>query len=212
MDTLLTNLNNCVKLEELDFSNCDLTGDCIISVSLYMVRAKSLRSIELQGNKIDNQGCRCLAYGLQNCGVRHLSHLGLARNPITEAGAIELGAGIFYGPPVLSLNLSGCVVGGFGCNRVAQIVGMHSNKAEKIDISCVRFSEAAGDELVQMVEKNFSVLQLDCRGCGLTEEQEFKVRLSVERNRYYAANPCVKKTHFSLRDVQEAEAWMARVK
>lgn len=117
MDRLLTDTNDCVQLEALDFSNCKMLGDCMIVVGLYLGRTASLRSLELQGNLLDEQGMRSIAYGLQKT-KSHLDYLGLARNPLKHNGIVELGRGIAVGRNVLKLNLCGCDLETEGTYRV----------------------------------------------------------------------------------------------
>jgi hypothetical protein len=39
--------------------------------------------------------------------------------------------------------------------------------------------------LVENLELNTNIEELDCRNCGLTENQEMKIRILLAKNRYY---------------------------
>lgn len=210
MDMLLNSFQPSVNLSHFDFSNCSLTGDSAISLGFFIAKSGTLKHIELQGNLLDVQGIRCIAYGLQKTASTDM-YLGLSRNPMGNDGITELGAGLCKGKNVSELNISGVDVQNEGAYRVAHIVQLGSS-LKKINISCIKFSENAGDALVAAMKDNRSILDLECRGCDLTEKQEFNLGLLVQRNQFYAKNPCMKKETFTKEDEREIEAWFKRVK
>lgn len=230
MDRLLTEINNCVQLEEIDFSNCQMLGDCMVAVGLYLSRTPTLRRIELQENRLDNQGMRGISYGLQKTKSR-LKYLGLARNPLKHIGVEELGKGIALGRNVADLNLCGCELEKEGTYRVTgifidlnlkkktlttyllQIAHIIQLKAgiTHLDISCIEFSKNAGDALLGAVRDNFELLGLECRD-SLTQTQELSLQIFVQRNCFYQANPCMIKDNFTKEDEVEIDAWLKRIK
>lgn len=210
MDTLLNSFQLSVQLVHIDFSNCTLSGDSAISLGFFIAKSSTLKHIELQGNLLDEQGARCIAYGLQKT-VSTEMYLGLARNPIGNNGIKELGAGLVKGKNVTELNISGVDVQAEGSYRVAHIIKLGLS-IKKLDISCIKFSENGGKALVDAMQENRTIIELECRGCDLTEKQEFELRLLVQRNRFYIENPCMEKETFTKKDEQEIDAWFRRIK
>lgn len=120
IDMLMSSFEPCVDLEEIDFTNCSLDGASVVSLGLFIGKISTLKRIELQGNQLDEQGVRCIAYGLQNTSSTDL-YLGLARNPINNEGIVELGAGLYKGRNVQELDISGANITGEGTYRVSII-------------------------------------------------------------------------------------------
>lgn len=209
-DVLFTSLQSSVQLVHIDFSNCYLTGDSAVSLGIFIAKSTALKHIELQGNLLDEQGVRCIAFGLQKTSSKNI-YLGLSRNPIGNSGIIELGAGLCKGKNVTELDISGIDIDHEGPYRVAHIVKL-TPSIKKLNISCIIFTENAGDALVNAMRDNQSIVQLECRSCGLTEKQEFDLRCMAEGNKFYKENPCMFKETFTKEDEQEIDKWFKRVK
>uniref|UniRef100_A0A336LUV2 CSON005138 protein n=1 Tax=Culicoides sonorensis TaxID=179676 RepID=A0A336LUV2_CULSO len=210
MDALLNSFNASVQLTHIDFSSCNLNEDAAVSLGFFIAKSSSLKHIELQGNYLDDQGARCIAYGLQNTRSTDL-YLGLARNPISNHGIEDLGAGLFRGKNVTELNLTGIDIKGEGLCRISHLIEMES-PLKILNISCIKFNETAAQMLVTKLRDNYRITGLECRGCDLSEEHEFQIRTLVKRNQFYIENPCMLKTYFTKDDEKEIEAWLKRVK
>lgn len=158
-------LVNCSLLNHLDLSYCRLTDDSGSSIGYFLTKNNMLQRLELRGNEIGSIGCQGIGYGLQQF-KGSLEYLGLAGNPISEQGVLNIGAGFCQTEHVRQLDFSQCDVDENGAYRMAQIIGFHL-PLTGIDLSCVPLGENGGEKLLANLMKHKTILCIECRGCGI---------------------------------------------
>lgn len=160
---LMRGLIHC-QLIEIDLSYCHLTDDAGKPIGQFLMENSTLKRLELRGNDIGASGCQAIGYGMQHFNGS-LDYIGLASNPIGEHGVLSIGGGFCQSENIREIDFSGCNVNADAAFRMAQIVGFHRH-ISWMDLCSVPLGRSGGEKLVENVERNKSVLYLECRGCG----------------------------------------------
>lgn len=200
-----------IQLKKLEFSYCNLGNDSCYSIGFFLTINSSLMNLELKGNNFGADGMEGLAYGLK-LFKGSLKYLGLSHISILEEGTMKLRAGILERTDLNKLDFSGCNVGGMsGAYGLIEIIKFHET-LEEVNLSNIYLGESVGDKLIELLKDRFNILKLDVRSCELTENQEIKIKIILERNFYLNEIPCGRKDIFSKEDAEEIDQWMKRIK
>lgn len=180
---LVDGLLNC-PIEELKLLYCNLK--CTTFLERFLKVNKTLKILDLKGNKI----CGDNLHGL-NQGIKvfegHLEYLSLARNAVGGEGLAELLESMCRADQVEDLDLTGC------CSQsdtqyILAIPDSHRT-LHSLHIACNPISDEDTDKLIKSMKDHYKIAVLDVRECGLTELQEQKLRLLLERNKYFRKYP-----------------------
>lgn len=200
-----------VLLRNLEFSYCNLGNDSCSSIGYFLTINSSLISLELKGNNFGPEGIEGLAYGIK-LFQGNLNYLGLSQNLILKEGVMKFFAGIIERTDLKQLDFSGCNVGGISAAYgLIEIIKLHLS-LEELNISNIYLGESVGDKMIELLKDRFNILKLEVRSCGLTENQEVKIQIIVERNLYFKEIPCGRKDVFTKEDAEKIDEWMKRLK
>lgn len=199
-----------ISIKNLEFSFCNLENDSGSSIGYFLTINSSLISLELKGNNFGPDGMEGLAYGLK-LFKGNLNYLGLSQNSILKEGLMIFCAGIIERSDLNKLDFSGCNIGDSGAYWLIEIIKLHL-LLEELNLSNIYLGESIGDELVELLKDRFNIFKLEVRSCGLTENQEVKIQIIIERNLYFKEIPCGRKNIFTKEDAEEIDEWMKRIK
>lgn len=211
MKILVRGFLNC-PLESIDMSHCRLGNGAGKALGYFLMNnSGTLKSIELADNRlITSIGWQAIGFGLQSY-VGELEYLGMAGNAVGEGGIVAIGGGICDLEQIRRLDISRIELGGEASFRIVQMVGFHK-RLEWLDMSAVWLGASLGEKLIEAVTEHWGLKHLAVGHCGLTENQQRKLRLLVERNVFYAANPCIRKAKFTEDDVEKIDEWIVKIK
>lgn len=161
---------------------------------------------------------------------------GFAGNPMGEAGIVAIGGGIIGSENVRQIDLSGIrMESDAGLFRVPQLIGIHQ-PLEWMDISAIPLGYLVGEKLLDNLQNHRNLVYLECRNCGksaiasklqlyysldltssypyieLTENQERKIQILLQRNIYYKENPILLRDHFNYQDTEVIDEWIKEIK
>lgn len=200
-----------ITLKKLEFSYCYLGNDSCSSIAYFLTINSSLKNLELKGNCFGPDGMEALSYGLK-LFKGNMSYLGLSQNSILEEGVMKFCAGIVDRTDVYKLDFSGCNIGSVsGAYRIIEIIKLHDS-LEELNLSNIYLGESVGAKMIEFVKDRFNLLKLEVRSCELSENQETKIRIILERNLYFKENPRGQKDAFTKEDADEIDEWMKRTK
>ncbi|XP_010286930.1 PREDICTED: protein NLRC5-like, partial [Phaethon lepturus] len=105
IDYLITGLQNCQALEELNLGYMRLGSAAIPKLVLALCEMPSLKRLILNHNSIGNDGCSRLAEALRN--MHYLEEINLSHNKIGDPGLINLAAVLLEMQNLKRIDLSG---------------------------------------------------------------------------------------------------------
>lgn len=147
--------------------HCHLGDNACKALAYYMMHGENtLKSLELCGNFIGRIGWQAIGFALQNY-TGELEYLGMAANPVNEAGIVAFGGGICGREQITRLDMSRIELDHEGPFRVVQIVGFHK-RLKWLDLTGVCLGGFLGDKLVEMVQEHWNLAHLAVKYCGGT--------------------------------------------
>ncbi|CAO1384860.1 unnamed protein product [Diamesa tonsa] len=207
---ILNSLQAKQNLKHLELSCCVVSDDIGDQFREFFAVNKSLENLELKYSSLKSKACNGIGEGLMKFkGV--LKYLGLAGNLIMEAGFLAIGAGCKNSSQIQNLDVQGCNLGENGGFRIAQFIGFH-DALTSINASNIKFSAKGVNKLMESIDKNYNLDSLQCHDCNLTENHLLKIKVILERNKYYKDNPLMRKDEFTEDDELEIDKWLKRVK
>ncbi|XP_068267312.1 protein NLRC5 isoform X2 [Nyctibius grandis] len=105
IDYLITGLQNCQAIEELNLGSMKLSSAAIPKLVLGLREMPSLKRLILNHNSIGDDGCSRLAEALRN--MHYLEEINLSHNEIGDPGLINLAAVLLEMQNLKRINLSG---------------------------------------------------------------------------------------------------------
>lgn len=150
----------------LDFSNCHLGNDAGKALAYFLMHntKAALKSLELRSNHIGPLGWQAIGFGVQNF-VGRLEFLGMAGNPVGEAGVVAVGGGICDLEQIERLDLMRAEISGEGAFRLVQLVGFHK-RLRWLDVSTVWLGKRLGGLLVEALHDQWELVHLAVWHCG----------------------------------------------
>ncbi|KAM6064578.1 protein NLRC5 isoform 3-T3 [Theristicus caerulescens] len=105
IDYLITGLQNCQAIEELNLGHMKLSSAAITKLVLALREMPSLKRLILNHNSIGNDGCSKLAGTLRN--MHYMEEINLSHNKIGDPGLINLAAVLLEMENLKRIDLSG---------------------------------------------------------------------------------------------------------
>ncbi|XP_056356630.1 protein NLRC5 [Oenanthe melanoleuca] len=105
IEYLMSGLQNCQAIEELNLGYMKLSSAAIPGLVLGLCEMPSLKRLVLNHNNIGNDGCSKLAEALR--GMHNMEEINLSHNKIGDPGLISLAAVLLEMPNLKKLDLSG---------------------------------------------------------------------------------------------------------
>ncbi|NWS24922.1 NLRC5 protein, partial [Polioptila caerulea] len=105
MDSLISGLQNCQTIEELNLGYMELSSAAIPGLVLGLCEMPSLKRLILNHNNIGNDGCSRLAEALRK--MHNLEEMNLSHNKIGDPGLINLAAVLLEMQNLKKIDLSG---------------------------------------------------------------------------------------------------------
>uniref|UniRef100_A0A8D0KUZ8 NLR family CARD domain containing 5 n=1 Tax=Strix occidentalis caurina TaxID=311401 RepID=A0A8D0KUZ8_STROC len=105
IDYLITGLQNCQAIEELNLGSMKLSSAAIPKLVLGLREMPSLKRLVLNHNSIGNDGCSTLAEALKN--MHYMEEIDLSHNKIGDPGLINLAAVLLKMQNLKRIDLSG---------------------------------------------------------------------------------------------------------
>ncbi|XP_068811800.1 protein NLRC5 isoform X2 [Struthio camelus] len=105
IDYLITGLQKCQAIEELNLGHMRLSDATIPKLVLGLREMPSLKRLLLNHNSIGNEGCSSLAETLRK--MHYLEEINLSHNKIGDRGLINIAAVLLEMPNLKRINLSG---------------------------------------------------------------------------------------------------------
>lgn len=190
IESLMRGMSNWCYLEKLELSFCQLTNTKSIAIFLNVNNNKTLKALELRGNYLS--GLELLDLGKAiNQYEGKLHYLGLSQNPLNSIGVECILCNILNTDQVNELDISGCHIDENGVLNIIHFVQAHAT-LRSINLTAIPIMDNHGADLVRILRENYRVLQLQHKSCGLSKEQEMNLRILLERNNYYEANPILR--------------------
>lgn len=193
---------SCCCLVKLELSFCQLTSTK--SIAQFLTVNNTLKALELKGNYLSGNEVADLATAISQYNG-HLYYLGLAYNPLQSIGLKCILRNLLNSTQVNDLDISGCH---FDANDVPFILNFVKSHEilHSINLTAIPLNDdnINGENLVKIVQEHCRILKLLHKSCGLSEEQEMNLRILLERNNYYEANPIVR-CNGEMTPEQEAE-------
>ncbi|KAM4767442.1 protein NLRC5 isoform 7-T8 [Cyanocitta cristata] len=105
IDYLISGLQSCQAIEELNLEYMKLSSATIPELVLGLCEMPSLKSLSLNHNSIGNDGCSRLAETLRN--MHNMEEINLSHNKIGDPGLINLAAALLEMQNLKKIDLSG---------------------------------------------------------------------------------------------------------
>uniref|UniRef100_A0A8C3GY17 NLR family CARD domain containing 5 n=1 Tax=Corvus moneduloides TaxID=1196302 RepID=A0A8C3GY17_CORMO len=105
IDYLISGLQNCQAIEELNLESMKLSSAAIPELVLGLCEMPSLKRLSLNHNSIGNDGCSRLAGALRN--MHNMEEINLSHNKIGDLGLINLAAVLLEMQNLKKIDLSG---------------------------------------------------------------------------------------------------------
>lgn len=181
---LIQGLLRC-PLEQLSITYCHLR--CTNFLEEFCLKNKTLKILNLKGNNFLDQGVNGLTAAL-SVFEGHLQCLVLSRNSI-ESESFEKFLEITCNTKHINeLDLAACIIKQSDIERLIKFCAVHGSLSS-LNVSGIPMSDENGNELINMLKNNHKMRVIDVRECGLSESQEQKLRLLLERNKYIGKYP-----------------------
>lgn len=208
---LIDSLKELEMLQTIDFGFDELLDDC----GPYFVRlfesATSIKRLELESNKLGADALSCLGSALLAYNNGTLEYLGLARNAINDNALHALAVALLQTTHVENLCLSNnrfLTEKGLACCIANELLRQHT-ALRKLDISAIRISSFAADEIIRALDVNHNILELKCNGCELDMETETDIFVLMKRNKYILENPYIEEENVSADYIRD---WLDRTR
>ncbi|XP_037954737.1 uncharacterized protein LOC119684711 [Teleopsis dalmanni] len=190
LNILLKTLIVLQDLEVLDFGYDQLQDDCL-RLSDLLQFTKNVKSIELEGNYLGPNVMEKFGEALEDYkGV--VEYVGLAANPLEDAGLHSFVSAIIGTEQVSKLCLNGIEVSqsGISCCIADELLACHK-PLQELDFKGVQIEWDTSEDIMRALVKNQKISNFDCRGCGLEFEIEFEIEVIMRRNKYIQNNPYI---------------------
>ncbi|KAG5683026.1 hypothetical protein PVAND_012336 [Polypedilum vanderplanki] len=212
---LLETLQNLKNLKCLSLTHCNIKSQNSGGYFEKFLENSSLEVLDLSHNELDFGFCQQFAKGLEN--LKQMLKLSLIMTGIFYNGLDEILKSISKCDKICELNISSCESEKFDNENTVinelknllenstnlKVLEMPNNEIKDVIKRC---------EIIEALEKNFTLESMDVFNCGFTTKEELKVKILILRNVYYIKNPLLKKESFTEADEVEIINWLKRVK
>lgn len=204
IESLMRGLSDCSRLEKLELSFCQLTSTKAIGEFLSV--NNTLSALELRGNYLSGNEVADLADAI-NQYKGNLCYLGLAQNPLQSIGLQCILYSILDTEQVNDLDISGVTHDADDVPYIMNFVASHA-MLRAINLTAIPLMETNGETLVTVLRGNYGILRMPHKSCGLSEEQEMNLRILLDRNNYYDADPILHNNEISPEVEKEVDSVM----
>lgn len=186
-------LRDLDSLEVVDLGGNRLGDDSSIGLGILLKRRVMLRSLELENNELKNFALETLGCALRRYksvdSDSSLRYLGLNYNPVSNIGLGTLFEEIIGTQHVQELSINGLHKVG-GVTFVEQVSTLLRNHAplRRLRMAANPLPVHVSKNLLRSLEQNHKVVEFDCRGCDLKEQEEYEAEVIVRRNEYEEKN------------------------
>lgn len=186
-------LRDLDSLEVVDLGGNRLGDDSSIGLGILLKRRVMLRSLELENNELENFALEALGCALGRYksvdSDSSLRYLGLNYNPVSDIGLETLFEEIIGTQHVQELSING-LHNVSGIKLVEQVSTLLRNHAplRRLRMTANQVPDNVGKNLIRSLEQNHKVVEFDCRGCDLSEKEEYEAEVIVRRNEYQEKN------------------------
>lgn len=185
IESLMRGLSKCSCLEKLELSCCQLTST--EAIGKFLCARHTLKALELKGNYLSGNELVDLAKAI-NQYEGDLCFLSLSENPLQSIGLNLILNNLLNTKQVSELDISGCVFSADVIPNIINFVKSHEI-LRSINLTAIPLMQTNGENLVKVLRNHYGIIHLQHKSCGLSEMQEMNLRILLERNSYYEANP-----------------------
>ncbi|KAM4894616.1 protein NLRC5 [Sylvia borin] len=132
IDYLISGLQNCQAIEELDLGYMKLSSAAIPELVLGLCEMPSLKRLILNHNSIGDEGCSRLAEALRK--MHNMEEINLSHNEITDPGLINLAGVLLEIQKLQKINLSGNCPSPIGGEKLMEALA-HCKHIEELLLS-----------------------------------------------------------------------------
>ncbi|KAH8377712.1 hypothetical protein KR093_006755, partial [Drosophila rubida] len=180
-------------LEVVDFSYDQLPDDSNVALEMLLDRRVMLKKLELEYNNLGKKSVESIGYALKCYSVNDrnappLQYLSLAHNPLGETFIQSLIHSIANTNHVEELNINGA--GGpveSILRDVCHLLRQHA-PLRRLSLAGINLQDRESRELICSLCANENVVEFDCRGCELEEDEEYEADVIARRNKYVRDN------------------------
>lgn len=178
---ILKGLEECPQFRELELAHCKISDAGAKALGHFISIKTSLKHLKLQNNFIRTEGARGLAHAL-TLEETKLETLDVKFNLIGEEGGQYFATALAKSMHPQHLILSGCGLGKISGRDITQMLVVNDYLLT-LDISNNDLGNEVGEIMAKALERNYSILKVDVRNCGLSEECENVIHFLTLRNR-----------------------------
>ncbi|ALC40297.1 CG18171 [Drosophila busckii] len=184
-------INQLDNLEVLDFGYDQLTDNCDVALKMLLDRSCMYKALELEYNRLDRSCLEAISNSLRKHRGNALEYLGLAHNPLSNAGLTALVHNLVGTNHVQELNIAGIETSPeHTANELSFLLRNHK-PLRSLNMVAIALNPKVGRELICGLVTNNKLTHFDCRGCDLDVQQELEADLIVRRNNYRLTHPYV---------------------
>lgn len=182
LNIILKSLENSEYFEELEVAHCKITDEGAKALGHYISIKPTLKHLRLQNNSITSSGAQGLAYALAQGEAAQLETLDLKFNLIGDEGGQYLATALAKSEFPRNLILAGCGLKQAAGEDLVKMLKVNKTLLT-LDLTNNPLGVEVGQQLVEGLERNYSLQRLDVRNCGFLEESEGLVHELTFRNR-----------------------------
>ncbi|KAM6064587.1 protein NLRC5 isoform 12-T12 [Theristicus caerulescens] len=167
IDYLITGLQNCQAIEELNLGHMKLSSAAITKLVLALREMPSLKRLILNHNSIGNDGCSKLAGTLRN--MHYMEEINLSHNKIGDPGLINLAAVLLEMENLKRIELSRNVFGDGTAVKLAVCLP-HMTNLKILHLSENDLGEGSIHALSEGLPCLEHLQKIDLKLCGITDD------------------------------------------
>ncbi|XP_069684798.1 dynein regulatory complex subunit 5-like isoform X2 [Periplaneta americana] len=180
VSVLLRHMIENASITRLDFSHCQISDNGALAIGKLVSVHPTLKEVVLRNNAIGPIGSNGLAYALQQQGSP-LDLLDLRLNHIGDTGVIDLCAALAKSRYPRELILAGCGLTEKAAIRLGQMLQQNST-LQALDVSNNHLGEIGGEAFALGLNENTTLLRLDYRMTGITDEYRSLINQALSNN------------------------------
>lgn len=165
----------------LDLKNNEVTESGVLILANALRNNQYLEELIISHNNICDSGVRYLTSKMNSSILKRID---LARNDISDEGAIDLAEMLATNTSLLELSLNGNRIGNYGMNSLANALAHSNTHLELLNMSANKdVSDDSIDSIVNMMKHNQSLKRLELCHNDLSKDGEKKLHDVAESKR-----------------------------
>ncbi|XP_034098064.2 uncharacterized protein LOC117563716 [Drosophila albomicans] len=176
-------------LEVVDFGYDQLEDDSSVGLEMLLDRRVMIKQLELEYNKLGKKSVDSISFALKchsenNPNGTPLQYLGLAHNLLGDTFISHLIYNLADTNHIQELNINGAGGSPHAILRdVCHLLRGHA-PLRRLWMAGIDLQYHDTNDLICSLFTNQNVVEFDCRGCGLDEDEEYEADVIVRRNKY----------------------------